>query len=155
MINRHEQGYYWHGVFHRGPIPGALQTPDESDHDEPRQGKKARGRPRNEQKAAVVRNVPRGSPLPSKRELATKTNGRDEAFELSDSEEDLDTTAIAQPIKRKRGRPRKYGANGLILMSPEVSPIFKYTTFLLSRMFFILTGDSTSHPPKCRSGDAL
>lgn len=114
-----DQGYLWFGIWQPPPFPGGLPTPEESDNEHPKQEKKRRGRPRKEQKAAVVRDAPRGGLLPSKRKLGKRQ-----------------VEAEEPAVKRKRGRPRKDGGNGVEL---QVSPILLYSAFPLRWMYSILT----------------
>lgn len=120
-IDREAQGFLWHGIWHPPPFPSALPTPDESDIEHPRPEKRKRGRPRKEQKAAVVLNIPKGGVLPSKRKLGKRRADQVEALVFGDAEGEMDTT---QPVKRKRGRPRKSDGTGLNMMTTQVSRIF-------------------------------
>lgn len=128
-VDRQAQGFLWHGIWHPPPVPSALPIPDESDIEHPRPEKKRRGRPRKEGKAAVVLNAPRGALLPSKRKLGKRRADRVGALELGKAEGEVDGVAVAQPVKRKRGRPRKIDGNGLKLMTTQVSFVCYTVTF--------------------------
>lgn len=127
-IARRVPGFYG-GIWHPYRVDDVITTSDDDgDIENPRPVKRRRGRPCNEERAAVVRGVVVAGLLPSKRKLGKRPARRLEAGELRGAEV-VNDMAVVAPVKRGRGRPRKIAVDSMTL---QVSTFLKTLHSLFS-----------------------